>query len=143
MGRIELSWNPFDPMDPGPCIDVTVMNSRDVIEDWRAVGLEIPEPVKMRALLDTGASVTAVSKVFANYCKLFQTSDRFEITAIGSPHLCGEHAGAISFPGTNCEHLIPFVLFQLFSRRSAAMPVCLAEISCEIGILLSMGTQTE
>jgi len=101
MGRVELSWNPFDPTDPGPCVDVTVMNSRDVIEDWRAVGLEIPEPLKMKALLDTGASVTVISKVFANYCKLFQTSDRFEITAVGSPHMCGEHAGSISFPGTN------------------------------------------
>jgi hypothetical protein len=54
----------------------------------------------MKALLDTGASVTVISKTFANYCKLFQTSAGSEITAIGATHRCGERAGAISFPGT-------------------------------------------
>ena len=57
----------------------------------------------MKALLDTGASVTVISKIFANYCKLFQTNEGSEITAIGATHRCGEHAGAISFPGTNQE----------------------------------------
>ncbi|HKD78746.1 MAG TPA: retropepsin-like aspartic protease [Candidatus Angelobacter sp.] len=77
------------------------MNSRDVIEEGRIVGLEFPAPLKMRALLDTGASVTAISQTFAKHCKLFQTSKGFEITAIGARHSCGEHAGAISFPGTD------------------------------------------
>jgi hypothetical protein len=97
MARVELSWNPFDQTDPGPCIDVTVMNSRDVIEAGRAIGLDFPEPRPMKALLDTGASVTLISKTFANYCKLFQTSDSFEITAIGATHRCGEHAGRHKF----------------------------------------------
>jgi hypothetical protein len=105
MATIELYWNPFDPMDPGPCIDVTVMNSVDVIEAGRAVGFEYPKPLKMKALLDTGASVTVISKTFASYCKLFQTSQSFEISAIGATHRCGEHAGAISFPGTPLRSL--------------------------------------
>ena len=75
MARIELRWDPFDQTDAGPCIDVTVMNSRDVIEAGRAIGLEYPGPRPMRALLDTGASVTVISRVFANYCKLFQTNE--------------------------------------------------------------------
>jgi len=102
MARVELPWNPFNHTDPGPCIDVIIMNSRDVIEAGRAIGLEYPEPRPMKALLDTGASVTVISKVFANTCKLFQTSEGSEITAIGATHHCGEHAGAISFPGTDC-----------------------------------------
>ena len=101
MARVELSWDPFDQTDPGPCIDVTIMNSRDVIEAGRAIGLDYPGPRPMRALLDTGASVTVISRVFANYCKLFQTSEGSEITAIGATHRCAEHAGAISFPGTS------------------------------------------
>ncbi len=101
MARFELNWDPFDPADPGPCIDVIVMNSRDVVEAGRAIGLEYPEPRRMKALLDTGASVTVISKVFANYCKLLQTNEGSEITAIGTTHRCGEHAGAISFPDTN------------------------------------------
>jgi len=61
----------------------------------------------MRALLDTGASVTVISRVFANYCKLFQTNEGSEITAIGATHRCAEHAGSISFPGTSLRTLDP------------------------------------
>jgi predicted aspartyl protease len=107
MARIELFWDPFDQSDAGPCVDVTVMNSRDVIEAGAAIGLEYPGPRRMRALLDTGASVTVISRVFADYCKLFQTNAGTTITAIGSTHRCGEHAGAISFPGTKLRSLDP------------------------------------
>ena len=105
MARVEIPWNPFDQADPGPCIDVTITNSRDVIEAGRALGLDYPEPLKMRALLDTGASITVISRVFANHCKLFQTNEGSTITAIGATHRCGEHAGAISFPGTKLRSL--------------------------------------
>jgi hypothetical protein len=118
MARVELSWDPFDQADPGPCIDVTVTNSRDVIEAGRAIGLEYPEPRQMRALLDTGASVTVISKVFANYCKLFQTNEGSEITAIGATHRCGEHAGAIRFPGTNLRPLDPIrIVSAVFAKE--------------------------
>jgi hypothetical protein len=101
MGRVCLNWDPFSQIDPGPCLDVIVMNSKDVLEAWRANGLHCPQPIKMRALIDTGASVTVISKVFANHCKLFQTNEGAEITAVGSTHHCGEHAGSISFPNTD------------------------------------------
>lgn len=111
MARVDLPWNPFDPDDPGPCIDVVVANSPDVIDAGRAIGLEYPEPRPMRALLDTGASVTVINKVFANSLKLFQTSAGSQIRAIGATHKCGEHAGSISFPGTNLRSLqsIPII----------------------------------
>ena len=109
MARVELPWNPFNHTDPGPCIDVIIMNSRDVIEAGRAIGL---------ALLDTGASVTVISKVFANTCKLFQTSEGSEITAIGATHHCGEHAGAISFPGTDLRLLDPIrIVSAVFAKE--------------------------
>jgi len=100
MGRVKIDWNPSDPNDPGPCIDVIVTNTTDVIELGREVGLEYPAPIKMRALLDTGASVTIISKTFAKHCKLFQTG-QCEVRALGAIHLCGEYAGTISFPDTN------------------------------------------
>lgn len=105
MAPVYINWDPFDPDDPGPCIDVIISNSRDVLEAGRAIGLEYPEPRRMRALLDTGASVTVVSKVFAQSCKLFQTNEGSEITAIGATHRCGEHAGSISFPDTDLRSL--------------------------------------
>jgi hypothetical protein len=118
MARVELNWDPFDQADPGPCINVVVVNSRDVIEAGRAIGLEYPEPRPMRALLDTGASITVISKVYANTCKLFQTSEGSEITAIGATHRCGEHAGAISFPGTGLRSLDPIrIVSAVFARE--------------------------
>jgi hypothetical protein len=72
----------------------------------------------MRALLDTGASVTVISKVYANTCKLFQTSEGSEITAIGATHHCGEHAGAISFPSTNLRALDPIrIVSAVFAKE--------------------------
>jgi hypothetical protein len=96
MGRLEFKWDPADQNDPGPCIRVAVMNSRDIIEGWRSLGLECPEPRAVTALIDTGASVTVISKTFAKYCKLFQTSEGSELSTLGATVLCGEHAGSIS-----------------------------------------------
>jgi gag-polyprotein putative aspartyl protease len=119
MGRVELPWDPFNQADPGPCINVVVMNSRDIIERGRNVGLEYPGPHSMKALLDTGASVTVISRVFADYCRLFPTNEGTTITAIGSTHRCGEHAGAISFPETNLK---PFDPIRMLSANFVNQP---------------------
>jgi len=118
MARVDISWDPFDPVDPGPCIDVIVTNSRDVISAGRSLGLEYPEPLRMKALLDTGASVTVISRVFAGYCKLFQTSEGSEITAIGATHRCAEHAGSISFPDTGLKGFDPIrIVSAVFAKQ--------------------------
>lgn len=99
-----------------------VTNSRaviGVIEEGNPVGLDYPKPRKIKALLDTGASITLISKVFANYCKLFQTGEGGQIAAIGAIHSCVEHAGAISFPGTN---LRPFDPIRIISGDFAKEP---------------------
>lgn len=102
MGQASLHWCPSDPNDPGPLIDVVVMNSRDVLEAWRANGLDCPQAVTMKALLDTGAAFTIISKTFAKHCMLFQTGES-EVKALGAPHRCGDHAGSVSFPGTTLK----------------------------------------
>jgi hypothetical protein len=99
----EVRWGADDP---GPCVDVIVANSRAVIEAGQAIGLEYPEPITMKALLDTGAAVTVISKTFAKYCKLLQTGET-ELRTLGKLHKCGEHAGAISFPGTSLRPIDP------------------------------------
>ena len=105
MGCLEIKWDPFDPYDPGPCIDVVIMNSPDVIEAGRAIGLEYPAPRSIRALLDTGAGITVISKVFAKNWKIFQTDALIEVRALGAPHQCGEHAASVSFPNTNLRSI--------------------------------------
>lgn len=118
MAHVELNWNPFDQSDPGPCIDVIVSNSQDVLNAGRAIGLEYPAPRPIKALLDTGASITVINRIFANSCKLFQTSEGSEITAIGATHRCAEHAGAISFPGTNLRGLDPIrIVSAVFAKE--------------------------
>jgi hypothetical protein len=112
MGHLDLQWDPSRQGNPGPCIQVVVMNSPEIIEAGRAIGLEYPGPIRMRALLDTGASVTVISKTFANTCRLFHTNEGSEITALGATHRCGEHAGAISFPDTNLQ---PFNSIRIIS----------------------------
>lgn len=91
---------------PGPCIDVNVTNSRHVIDARSDIGLEYPEPIKMKALLDTGAAVSVISKTFAKHCKLYQTGVT-EIKTLGSLQRCGEYAAAISFPGTRLRPVDP------------------------------------
>lgn len=107
MGYVELSWDPFDLTDPGPLIDVTIMNSSDVMEEQAALGFEYRKPRPIKALLDTGASITVVSKAFATYCSLFQTSEETAIAAVGTMHSGGDHAGSVSFPGTDLRPFDP------------------------------------
>jgi hypothetical protein len=118
MARVELNWDPFDAADLGPCIWVTITNSRDVIQAGTALGLEYPAPRPIRALLDTGASVTVINRVLANSYKLFQTNEGSEITAIGATHRCAEHAGAIGFPGTNLRSFDPIrIVSVVFAKE--------------------------
>lgn len=125
MACVEIKWDPSDPKDPGPCIEVIVMNPHDVLQRWSPDGLLCPEPIRMNALLDTGAAVTIISKTFANHCKLIQTGAG-DIRALGTMHLCGEHAGAISFPGTNLQ---PFDAIRILSADFIREP----HYACLIG----------
>jgi hypothetical protein len=69
--------------------------------------LEYPQPLALRALLDTGAAVTVVSRTFARNWKLFQTNEAVEIRALGASHKCGEYAAAVGFPGTGATNNRP------------------------------------
>ena len=71
----------------------------------------------MKALLDTGASVTVVSKVWANNCKLFQTSEGSQIVSLGDIQHCGEHAGALSFPGTDLRPFDPIRIVSAVFKK--------------------------
>lgn len=113
MAHVELAWNPLNEFNSGPCIEVVVVNSRNVIDSGREVGLNYDAPVKVKALLDTGASVTVISRTLARSCKLFPTSVGSKIRTLGNTIDCGEHAGAISFPGTKLKS------FDLIRIRSA------------------------
>jgi hypothetical protein len=105
MAHYDFIWNPHEPGDPGPCIDVIVMNSPELIRAGLEIGFEYPKPQKVRALIDTGAALSVISKKFADYCKLRQTGANTEIIGLGGTHRCDEHAGSISFPGTALQSI--------------------------------------
>jgi len=98
---LQVSWNPFDPADPGPCIRVIVMNTREAIEAGREIGLEYPEPHSITALLDTGSPFTIVSKTFAKNRKLVLTNAGMPIRTMGGDCSCDEYSGSVSFPGSD------------------------------------------
>ena len=112
MGRAELRWDPSDPKDPGPLIDIVIMNSPEVIAAGRLLGLEYPEARPLKALIDTGASITVISKTFATFCKLFTTSEGSEVRTLGGSYRCGEHAASVSFPNTNLRSISSLCVFS-------------------------------
>jgi hypothetical protein len=73
-------------------------------QEGRAVGLEFPE-LPVRALIDTGASLTIINPEIAATCKLKQTGFQ-KISAVGG--LAGEYpeyGAAIAFPGSEIPSL--------------------------------------
>ncbi|MGB7190529.1 MAG: retroviral-like aspartic protease family protein [Acidobacteriaceae bacterium] len=78
-----------------------------LIQQQGGLGFEFRKSTPLKAMLDTGASFTVVSKTWARNCKLFQTSPDTKRRVLGGTINCGEHAGSISFPGTNLRALDP------------------------------------
>ena len=63
------------------------------------MGLQFPQ-IRIKALIDTGASITVINPEVARTCKLRQTGFA-QIVAAGSSGTYGEFAAAIRFPGTD------------------------------------------
>jgi gag-polyprotein putative aspartyl protease len=97
MARVTLGWD-LGPDNPGPLIDVLISPPVDLVEDALAVGLEYNRSMPVKALLDTGASVTVVNRKYAIYCKLPVTNPDSHIHSIGFKVDCWEHAASITFP---------------------------------------------
>ena len=94
----KISWNPFDPADPGPCIKFSVTRFIDEIEAGEKVGLEYSRAPVPTALIDTGSPFTIINKVLARTCNLHRTNPHFEIFTMSGPCDCEEYCGSISFP---------------------------------------------
>lgn len=96
-----MKWlfGPSALLQQGPHIEMLISATRPEVVEGRVVGLEFPE-ISVRALIDTGASLTIINPEIAQTCKLRQT-DRNKINAVGG--VAGEfpaYAASISFPGT-------------------------------------------
>jgi len=96
---VKLSWTPSTLFQQGPHIGILISATKFELKEGRAVGLEFQE-LSVRALIDTGASVTVVNPEVAATCKLRYTGKARIVTVGGEPGEYREHAAAISFPGT-------------------------------------------
>lgn len=100
MDPLDLHWNPFDQLDPGPLIDIVISATDETIAAGQSLGWEYPKAQAIKALIDTGSPFTIVNRVFARNRKLPQTNAGIRIKTLGGPHLCDEHSCTISIPGT-------------------------------------------
>ncbi len=107
MGRAQIRWDPCHAENPFACIDILVRNSQALLDQQGDLGFEFRQPVRIKALIDTGAGPVLISKIYARHCKLFQTRPDSEIRVIGGSIKGGEHAGCISFPNTTLRSYDP------------------------------------
>ena len=107
MGFAQILWDPNNPDNPFACIDVLVRNSQQLIDQPGDLGLEFREPVRIKAIIDTGAGPVLISRTYARHCKLFQTGPDSETKVIGGSIKTGVHAGCISFPNTSLRAYDP------------------------------------
>lgn len=112
-------------LQQGPHIPILVSATQIEVEEGTALGLEFPK-LPVRALIDTGASITVINPEIAATCKLKQTGYQ-RINAVGGDAgEYAEYAAAISFPG--------IALPSLDTARVVACPIIRQPFfSCLIG----------
>jgi predicted aspartyl protease len=97
-----LKWRP-DPgtlLRQGAHIEIVISRAAPELKEGHAEGIGF-RALPVRALIDTGASLTLINPQIADTCELIQT-DWTRITTVGG--MAGSYpayAAAISFPGTN------------------------------------------
>jgi predicted aspartyl protease len=124
MAQLVLSPSRDELQQEGPCVVVAIGAPRFEIDEGRSVGLEYPEPYRVKALIDTGAAVTVVNPQLVKTCKLRHTGFA-EIVSAGGSGRYQELAAAIYFPDTD--------LAGIDLIRVVACPIVRQPVSCLIG----------
>src|SRR5580700_10232170 len=116
MATFDFNWSPND--DSGPRMSVLIQNPLDVLNSGQPQHFGLPAPIPVMALVDTGAGISAVSKVLAHTLKLRLTNEGSRIRTLGATLEGAEYAASVSFPGTDLSPLVPIRLFSGdFSRK--------------------------
>ena len=111
-------------LQQGPHVRILISRTLAELKDGRTTSLEF-ERLPVRALIDTGASVTIVNPEIAKTCKLRWTGMVRIVTTGGMSAEFPEHAAAISFPDTE--------LPGFEAIRVVACPIIRRPFSCLIG----------
>ncbi len=113
----QLSFTPSVLQKDGPRIFIEISAPSFDIKEGSAVGLEFPSPLRITAIIDTGASLTVVNPEVVERCKLRATG--FAIVAsIERKAQYRQHAARIRFPDTRLKDLaeIPVVACKILQQ---------------------------
>lgn len=122
MASHSLEFDPFVLQTHGPRILIDISAPSADIQEGKALGLEFPEPFRITAVIDTGASLTVVNPEVVEGCKLRATG--FAIVAsIERKARYHQHAARIEFPGTKLKALdgIPVVACRISQQPYACL----------------------
>lgn len=94
--------NPSRLILEGPHVEILVSTTRLEFEEGRSIGLEYRE-LRVRALIDTGASLTVINPQIASTCKLLQTDWNRITTVGGKAGMYPAYAAAFPFLKAICR----------------------------------------
>ena len=117
----QLSFNPSILQKDGPSITIEISAPLFDIAEGSPLGLEYP-PFRIKAIIDTGASLTVVNPEVVETCKL--PARGFAIVAsIEKKARYNQHAACIKFPGTRLRTLdgIPVVACKISQQPYACL----------------------
>lgn len=123
-GAVEVSRDRLQLLRRGPIIQIAIGHPKAEYQEAVALGLDLPKPQSIHALIDTGASVTIVNPEVAKTCRLRQTG-MASIQAAGHKADYPEFAASIDFPGSGLK--------SLEIIRVVACPLASVEMSCLLG----------
>ena len=124
MADVELTFTDEELRGNGPRITVEIGPSQAEYEVAQLQGLELPNPLRVSALIDTGASITVINPKLAESRKL-QMTGSVTLSAAGNRAKYPAYVASLSFPGTS---LRSFELIQVVGCQLPQQP-----ISCLIG----------
>lgn len=120
MGTIRLAHDPRTLISDGPVLQIQIGVTLDEMDFASVSGEPVSRPLKIRALIDTGASLTVINPEVANRCRLRQTGFQL-LSAAGSEGRYPSFSASISFPGSSLRGFdpVPVVACKL-PRQSIA-----------------------
>lgn len=96
--RLGVSAGSIRLSEAGPLIEVEVGQPNSVIESMKAQGRDIPPSTSLVALIDTGASISAINADIAQQLGLLQTG-AVPIGGVGGVREHPVYAAALRIPG--------------------------------------------
>ena len=124
MAEFKLHFSDKELRENGPRTSISIGHSDLEYEESRSLGLELPPPLTVSGLIDTGASITVINPRVADSRRLRQTGFAL-VSAAGSQAQYPEYVASLKFPGTS---LRGFELVRVVGCQLPRQP-----IACLIG----------